>query len=89
MGEDIKRMYIDSTNLKNALLQNNNIDILLCLAKYNPRITVSAIVKKFGKESLRGLNVLREFRLVREDKDYLTLTEEGIFQVEGLLTLAV
>ncbi len=89
MGEDITRLGINASNLKKILLQDNNIDILLYLAKYNPKITTEDISKNFGKESLEGLKALKEANLVNEEECHLTLTEEGIFQVEGLLTLAV
>ena len=89
MGDDLKRIYADASNLKSVILQNNNIDILLYLAKYNPKVTKKDLIKKFGNDSLEGLNSLKDFRLVREEDGSLTLTDEGIFQVEGLLTLVV
>jgi len=87
MSEDTKRLGIESSNMKTILMQNNNIDILLYLAKYNPNVTIKDIEKKFGKESLDGIKNLEAFRLIKEEKCNLNLTEEGIFQVEGLLTL--
>lgn len=89
MGEDLKRLSADASNLKTIILQNKNIDILLYLAKYNPEVTTEEIIKNFGKESINGLKNLMEFRLVTDENGHLFLTEEGIFQVEGLLTLAV
>ena len=89
MSEELKRLGADISNLKTILLQNNNIDILLYLAKYNPEVTTREIAEKFGKESLAGLESLMHFRLVTEEKERLLLTEEGIFHVEGLLTLVV
>ncbi len=89
MGEDINRMHADASNLKSIILQNNNIDILLYLAKYNPNVTKKDIAQKFGDESRIGVEALKEANLVKEEDGSLTLTEEGIFQVEGLLTLAV
>lgn len=89
MGEEINRMHADASNLKSIILQNNNIDILLYLAKYNPKVTKKDISNKFGNESTLGLDALKEANLVREEDGSLTLTDEGIFQVEGLLTLAV
>lgn len=89
MGQELKRIYADASNLKSVILQNNNIDVLLYLAKYNPKITKKDIIKNFGKESLDGLKALREFHLVKEEKGKLALTDEGIFQVQGLLTIAV
>ena len=89
MGEELKRIYVDASNLKSTLLQNKNIDILLYLAKYNPDVTEDEIKEKFGAESLEGLKALKNFHLVKEEKSNLSLTSEGIFQVEGLLTLAV
>ena len=85
----LKRLGSEASNLKTILLQNNNIDILLYLAKYNPRVTANEIAEKLGKKSLSGLKSLMNFRLVREENERLFLTEEGIFQVEGLMTLAV
>ncbi len=89
MSEDLKRISIIASNLKAVILQNKNIDILLFLAKYNPKITTEEIEEKFGKESLNGLQSLKQCNLVREEHRFLTLTQEGIFQVEGLLTLVV
>ena len=89
MGEETERLRVEASNMKTVLLQNNNIDILLYLAKYNPRVTAKDIAKKFGKRSLEGLKGLMCFNLVKEQNNNITLTEEGIFQVEGLLTLAV
>ncbi|MBM3303868.1 MAG: hypothetical protein FJY76_02135 [Candidatus Aenigmarchaeota archaeon] len=88
MGENIKRLSVEASNMKTILLQNNNIDILLYLAKYNPNVTTKEIEEKFGKDSAEGLKGLMSFNLVKEENCNLTLTEEGIFQVEGLLTLA-
>lgn len=89
MGEEIKRLGIDSSTLKTILLENNNIDILLYLAKYNPKVTIKEIAKNFGKESVEGLMALIKFCLVKEEGKRLSLTEEGLFQVDGLLTLVV
>jgi len=88
MGEDIKRLSVEASNMKTILLQNNNVDILLYLAKYNPNVTTKDIENKFGKHSLDGIKGLLSFNLVKEENNNLKLTEEGIFQVEGLLTLA-
>jgi hypothetical protein len=88
MGESIKSLSVEASNMKTILLQNNNIDILLYLAKYNPNVTSKEIEEKFGKKSLDGLKGLMSFNLVKEESCNLSLTEEGIFQVEGLLTLA-
>ena len=89
MGENLRRLASDATNLKSALLFNNNIDILLYLAKYNPKVSKKDITDKFGKESLDGLKALEQFHLVKEEDSNITLTTEGIFQVEGLLSIAV
>ncbi len=89
MSEELKRISIEASNMKSVLLQNNNIDILLYLAKYNPSVNTKDITTKFGKESLEGLKNLIFSNLVKEEENNLTLTEEGIFQVEGLLTLVV
>lgn len=89
MGERLKELYHSASALKNVILENNNIDILLFLAKYNPEITRKDVMDKFGDESMEGLKDLERFNLVKEQKEKLTLTEEGIFQVEGLLSVAV
>jgi len=87
--EDLKRLHSNATNLKTILLQNKNIDILLYLAKYNPKVTAKEIEENFGKDSLNGLKSLEEFHLVNQEKGFLTLTEQGLFHVEGLMTLVV
>lgn len=89
MSEGLKKLYYSASNLKNVILENNNIDILLLLAKHNPRVTREYIIRDFGEESLEGLKDLERCNLVREEREGLTLTEEGIFQVEGLLSVAV
>ncbi|MFH1895378.1 MAG: hypothetical protein ABIJ74_02215 [archaeon] len=89
MGQELRRIHVDISNLKSVILQNNNIDVLLYLAKYNPKVTKKNIIKNFGKEALDGLKALKEFNLVQEEKGKLSLTDEGIFQVEGLLAIAV
>lgn len=89
MSEDLKLLSIDSSSFKALLLKNNIIDILLFLVKYNPKVTVKEIKEKFGEESAKDVESLKRFNLVIEDEGTLTLTEEGIFQVEGLLTLVV
>lgn len=86
-GEKIRKMYSDATNLKNTIMKGKNIDILLYLAKYNPEVSKKDITDKMGKKSLSGLKELESFNLVREDNENLTLTSEGLFQVEGLITL--
>ncbi|MFH1777452.1 MAG: hypothetical protein ABH952_07850 [Candidatus Omnitrophota bacterium] len=88
MGDELKRLYVDAYYLKNIILQNRNIDILLYLAKYNPEVKITDIIKNFGKESLEGLKALEGCNLVREEDGQLTLTNEGIFQVDGLLSIA-
>ncbi|MBL7160874.1 MAG: hypothetical protein ISS93_03435 [Candidatus Aenigmarchaeota archaeon] len=89
MGEDLKRLSVTASNLKTILLQSKNIDILLYLAKYNPDITTDEIQKMFGKSSIKGLKNLLGSHLISEENGSLHLTEDGIFQVEGLMTLAV
>lgn len=85
--EDFIRLNVEASNLKNTIMKNKNIDILLYLAKYNPQVTVEEIVSKFGKDAIDGLKSMKNFNLVSEENGHLKLTEEGIFQVEGLLTL--
>ena len=89
MGENLKSLYYTASKLKNIILESKNIEILLYLAKHNPRITKKDIIKNFGEDSLKGLKSLELCKLVKEEKDMLTLTEEGIFHVEGLLSIAV
>ncbi|MAG17914.1 MAG: hypothetical protein CL944_00365 [Candidatus Diapherotrites archaeon] len=87
MGEDLKKLSLDAAKLKGIMLSGKNIDILLYLAKYNPKVTEEEIADKFGKKSLEGLKQLIDYDLVQEEKENLSLTNQGIFQVEGLLTL--
>ncbi|MBI5061764.1 MAG: hypothetical protein HZB67_05630 [Candidatus Aenigmarchaeota archaeon] len=89
MGEELTRIYADASKLKSIIMENNNIDILLYLAKYNPKVTKEAIKQNFGDESIKSLNLLKDVNLIQEDDDSITLTDEGIFQVEGLLTLVI
>jgi len=85
--EDLQHMNVKASKLKAVLLENKNIDVLLYLAKYNPKVTVEDIIERFGKDAINGLKDLKIFNLVYEDNSFLTLTDEGLFQVEGLLTL--
>ena len=88
MEEEIsKEFYYVASNLKVVISEYRNIDILLYLAKYNPKVTKEDIIKNFGEDSLEGLRDLEKYNLVKEERDQFTLTNEGIFQVEGLLTL--
>jgi len=89
MGAEIKKLYVDTINLRNAIMMDSNVDILLYLAKYNPNVTREDVMGKFGKGSDKGLELLKQFHLVKEENSQLYLTSEGIFQVEGLLTMAV
>lgn len=89
MSEELKRLSLDSSSFKALLLKDNVVDILLFLAKYNPRVTLKEVKEKFGEDSAKDVESLKRFNLIIEDEGTLTLTEEGIFQIEGLLTLAV
>lgn len=89
MGEELKRIYYDALRLKNIILENKNIEILLYLAKYNPKVSEQELEKKFGKDALKGLRELKNISLIKEEGSNLFLTNEGIFQVEGLLAMAV
>ena len=89
IGEDLKKMAADTAKLKGVLIYRNNVDILLYLAKYNPEVSKKEIAQKFGKEAINGLKALEQCDLVKEEDGNLTLTTEGIFQVEGLLAMAV
>lgn len=87
MSRDLSKAASRASELKNVILENNNIDILLFLAKYNPKVTIDTIIENFGKESVKGLKNLEKLDLIVKKNKNLTLTEEGIFQVEGLLTM--
>lgn len=87
MSRDLSKAASRASELKNVILENNNIDILLFLAKYNPKVTIDTIMENFGKESVKGLKNLEKLDLIVKKNKNLTLTEEGIFQVEGLLTM--
>ena len=89
MSEELKRVYNDAIKLKSIILENKNIDLLLYLAKYNPKITKEDIAKKFGKGALQGLKDLEDVKLVKEEENRLLLTNEGIFQVDGLLSITL
>jgi len=89
MSEQLQQLYHDANRLKRVLLENNNIGILLYLAKFNPNVTRKRLKNEFGKEALQGLDDLKRFELVTESEKSISLTPQGIFQVEGLLTLAV
>lgn len=87
MEEELERISLDVSHIKNVLLSNKNIDILLYLAKYNPDVSIDDIVKAFGKDSLKGLKELEKCNLLKEQNGQVTLTHEGIFQVEGLVSI--
>lgn len=89
MSEELKRIYYDALRLKNIILENRNIEILLYLAKYNPKVSEQDLEEKFGKDALKGLKELKNISLIKEEGSKLFLTNEGIFQVEGLLAMAV
>ena len=85
--EQLKALDSEVLCIKNAMLRGKGIDILLYLAKYNPGIPKKDIVEKFGKNSLGDLKELEDCKLVKESEEKLSLTNEGIFQVEGLLSI--
>lgn len=89
MSETLKSMYLEANRLKAVVLEGDNLGILLYLAKYNPRVTREQIQEKFGKQSLKGLDELKRLEMVCESEHGISLTSQGIFQVEGLITLAV
>ncbi len=88
-SEQLKAISLDAATFKEMLLEGKNIDILLYLAKYNPDVPKSEILKAFGKESGKGLEDLKDAKLVMEKSSGISLTNEGIFQVDGLLAIAV
>jgi|GEM_PF-1354351 len=83
-----KKTYKNIEQMRGLLIKNKNIDILLYLAKYNPSVTVKDIVKHFGQKSKAGVDELVECDLVTDTKGKLTLTPEGIFQVNLLLEIS-
>ncbi|MCK5473939.1 MAG: hypothetical protein KAI53_00905 [Candidatus Aenigmarchaeota archaeon] len=89
MGDDLKKLCINASCLKAIILQNKNLDVLLYLAKYNPDVCISDLVEKFGTGIVDSLKDLEKYNLLTERNGQLTLTEEGIFQVDGLLAIAV
>ncbi len=88
MGESLKQIYLEVNLLKRVLLENENVGILLYLAKYNPNVTRTDIEERFGKKSLKGLEDLKKLDLIKETENGLSLTPQGIFQLEGLITIA-
>ncbi|MEK6924212.1 MAG: hypothetical protein AABW54_03170 [Candidatus Micrarchaeota archaeon] len=88
MSESLTKLYHEASRLKSVLLENNNIGVLLYLAKYNPQVTRRDLKEKFGKDALKGLENLKRLELIDENDEKLTLTHQGIFQVEGLMALA-
>ena len=89
MGYETQRLYVDAMSLKKVMLKNNNISILLYLAKYNPDVKKDDIIRHFGENSETGLEQMKGLHLIEEKKGVITLTNEGIFQVDGLLALAI
>lgn len=64
--EQLKAMSLDAARFKEMLLQDKNMGILLYLAKYNPDVPKAEILKAFGRESGKGLEDLKEAKLVLE-----------------------
>ena len=89
MGYETQRLYVDAMSLKKVMLENHNIDILLYLAKYNPDVRKDELIRKFGETAEGGLEQMKGLHLVEERKGMVTLTNEGIFQVDGLLSMAI
>ncbi|MFA4945933.1 MAG: hypothetical protein WC607_00090 [Candidatus Micrarchaeia archaeon] len=87
MSYELGRLRDDAGKLKNVLLQGRNVGVLLYLAKYNPNVDRKKIEETFGKNALDDLEQLKKINLVIEEKESLTLTDEGIFQVNGLVKL--
>lgn len=85
MTSELEKKCAEAARLKQVLLENDNIGVLLYLAKYNPQVTRRVLAEKFGKTALKGLEDLKKFCLVAEKNRNLSLTPEGIFQVDGLL----
>ncbi len=89
MGVELKRVEYGAAALKNALLSGNTLGVLLYIAKYNPGVSLKDITSKFGKEATVRVEKLRELHLVAiEPSQKVSITNEGIFQVDGLLQLA-
>jgi hypothetical protein len=87
MGYETQRLYADVVGLKKVLLENHNLDVLLYLAKYNPDVRKEDLIQTFGQTTESGLEDMKRFHLVEEKKGWVSLTHEGIFQVDGLLTM--
>ncbi|OIO21780.1 hypothetical protein COV61_01245 [Candidatus Micrarchaeota archaeon CG11_big_fil_rev_8_21_14_0_20_47_5] len=88
-NEDLKKEFLEASRLKDIVLEDKNIDILLYLAKYNPNVQRENIIENFGADSIKGLEDLKGAKLVRELSDGISLTEEGIFHVDGLLSIVL
>lgn len=87
MGEEITKMYHEANTLKTLMLRDKAIEVLLFLAKYNPKTTEAEIKKCFGGEVIETLEDFKKYDLVRSEADCISLTEEGIFQVDWLVSL--
>jgi hypothetical protein len=87
--EEFQEIYIDSSLIINAINKDKNLDILLYLAKYNPKITIEDIIANFGEKSLKGLEMLISCNLVNKFDNKLTLSNEGIFHLDNLISLMI
>ncbi len=87
--EELKKISYDVLCIKHAMMKDDNTGILLFLAKYNPDITKDEIIEKFGTGATEGLKELINCNLVKEEDNKIFLTEEGIFQMAGLLAVEV
>ncbi len=87
MSSELKTAYYAVARMKQLLLDNNNVDLLLFLAKYNPNVTRKRIETELGKDALKDLDSLKQFDLIVEDSKGITLTHEGIFQIDGLVSM--
>ncbi len=70
-------------DLTAVLLNGKNVEILLYLAKYT-HVTKKEIESKLGGELTSGISELEQSGLIKTG-EFLTLTNKGIFQVDGLV----
>ena len=87
MSDQMERNSLTFVNVKSLLIDDSAMGILLYLAKYNPDVSYQEILEKFGEESKDALAELKHFDMVSERNSLLSLTNYGLFQVEGFLNL--
>lgn len=86
MGKnEIEDIIFNVSSRKNILSKNINIDILLYLAKYNPKVTVNTIIGVFGEKTLSNLRELESINMIKREEDNISLSNEGIFQLDNMI----